>query len=238
MSISEIIAGRLRSDHKRFFANDNISEYIQPEELSLLEDELAEKFTGALKSLVIDVERDPNSHETGRRMAKMYLHELMRGRYYPSPKVTSFPNEKKLAKRDDERPAYCYSGLLVVPAELTSMCSHHHAIVKGIAYIGILPGDKVIGLSKYVRLAQWLSRRGTLQEQLTEDLLHEIQKAADTEDVAVMSMATHGCLTCRGVEASHAYVSSAELGGRFYEEHELRSEFYRHVDMLEKQRLS
>lgn len=234
--ISQIIKERLDSSERRYFANDNISSYIEDGELELLQEELAEKFQGVLTSLIIDVENDPNSRGTAARLAKMYLRETLRGRYTPEPPVTAFPNEKNPNSDipDSDRPFFSYSGLLVVPAEIDSMCSHHHAPTKGMAYIGIIPGERVIGLSKYVRLAQHLARRGTLQEQLTRDILVAIKEATGTSDVAVFLVETHGCMTCRGVEASKAFTSSVELSGSFYSEPELRSEFYKNVEMLEK----
>jgi GTP cyclohydrolase I len=240
--ISDTLRGRLRAKKRRFYANDNISDVIESEdELKELIDEVTGKFEGVLDSLLIDRKNDPNSHDTGRRLAKMYINELLAGRFTKPPKVTSFPNEQKTPEGlngDDHRPAFSYTGLLVIPADIQSMCSHHWATVTGVAYIGVLPGEHVIGLSKYVRLAQHLAQRGTLQEQLTVDILRGIQKAAGTENVAVVNISTHGCMVCRGVKAKHAYTSTAELGGLFYHEQDLRNEFYRQVEILEHRRAS
>lgn len=247
MSISKEITQRLKAAGRRFNANDNISDMIRDGELAQLQEELTDRFTDVLKTLVIDIENDPNSRETGHRLAKMYVNELMEGRFYPAPKVTAFPNEKNGSKVDLERltpvsendaarPAYSYTGLLVVPAEITSMCSHHHQMVKGIMYIGVIPGEYVLGLSKYVRIAQFMAKRGTLQEQLTEDVLHAVQEASKTEDVAVMNISTHGCMTCRGVGATAAFTGTAELGGAFMTDLPLRDEFYKHVQFLEDRR--
>ena len=90
----------------------------------------------------------------------MYYNEIMAGRYDPAPSATAFPNDS------DDR----YAGMLVVRSELKSMCSHHHQPVAGVAYIGIIAADKLIGLSKYTRIAQWCARRGTLQEELANDI--------------------------------------------------------------------
>lgn len=240
LPVSLIIRNRMKDAKHRFFANDNVSEFIEPGELDALQNELTEKFSGVLQSMLIDTEHDPNSKGTAKRMAKMYLHEIFRGRYYPSPPITAFPNERKkeIIASDEERPAYTWTGLLVVPAEIRSTCSHHLAQVEGIAYIGVLPGDNVIGLSKYVRIARHCSRRGTLQEQLTIDICNEVKKACGTEDVAVFVSSSHGCMTCRGINANHASVSTAELAGRFFTVQPLREEFYRHIDRLEEIRLS
>ena len=125
------------------------------------------------------------------RFAKMYVYELMDGRYTPRPTSTSFPNE------GSDR----FEGMLCVRAELTSMCSHHHQPVRGVAIIGIIPTGRVIGLSKYVRIAQWCARRGQLQEDLVNQIAKEIMSSCDTENVAVYIQMTHGCMENRGVEA-------------------------------------
>ncbi|NBW23161.1 MAG: GTP cyclohydrolase I, partial [Caulobacteraceae bacterium] len=189
--LSEVIRERLKQNKVRFFASDNISEYISDEERDHLVDELESKFASVLDSLVIDRENDPNSHDTARRLAKMYVYELMDGRYTPRPTSTSFPNE------GSDR----FEGMLCVRAELTSMCSHHHQPVRGVAIIGIIPTGRVIGLSKYVRIAQWCARRGQLQEDLVNQIAREIMNSCDTENVGVYIQATHGCMENRGVEA-------------------------------------
>lgn len=234
MSISEDIAKRARSEGLRFYANDNISSLIEPGELKLLEEELTEKFTDVLKSLVIDVENDPNSRETGHRMAKMYLHEIFRGRYYSAPKVTAFPNSREESPGCPSKAGFMYTGLLVIRAEIKSTCSHHHAPVTGTAYIGILPGSKILGLSKYVRIAQHLARRGTLQEELTQDILAEIQKQSGSPDIAVYIAARHGCVENRGVSAHNSLTQTVELSGRFYSEPDLRKEFYDNIELQQR----
>ena len=138
-STSDKIKAKLKQDGKRFWAGDNISAYLEEGDKQKLVDELTPKFEAVLDGLVIDIENDPNSMDTGRRLAKMYINELMAGRYDPMPNATAFPND------GDDR----YEGMLVVRSELTSMCSHHHQIVKGVAYIGILAAETLIGLSKY-----------------------------------------------------------------------------------------
>ena len=154
VAVSEKIKQRLKEAGKRFWAGDNISEFIEEGEKQQLIDELAPKFEEVLQGLVIDTENDPNSNGTAKRLSKMYINELMAGRYEPMPNATAFPNDSI------DR----YEGMLVVRSELTSMCSHHHQIVRGVAYIGIIASEKLIGLSKYTRIAQWCAERGTLQE--------------------------------------------------------------------------
>ena len=159
-TISERILERIKSTNTRYWAGDNISEYILDSERAELVDELTTKFEGVLDSLLIDRHNDPNSQGTAHRLAKMYLYEIMAGRYDPAPDATAFPNDS------EDR----YEGMLVVRSELRSMCSHHHQPVAGVAYIGIIAAQKLIGLSKYTRIAQWCSRRGTLQEELANDI--------------------------------------------------------------------
>lgn len=218
--LSAVIRDRIKAEKARFHANDNISKFIGEAELPALVDELTGKFRGVLDSLVIDVENDPNSHDTARRLAKMYVYELMAGRYEPAPKVTAFPNE------GSER----FEGMLVVRAELVSMCSHHHQPVKGTAIIGIIPTGEVIGLSKYARIAQWCARRGTLQEDLANQIAREIMKATDTENCAVYIQATHGCMENRGVMAHSSLTQTCVVHGLFHND-SVKAEFMSHVKL-------
>lgn len=218
--LSQVIRERLKSANKRFFAGDNISEFISEDEKDRLVVELQEKFQGVLDSLIIDTDNDPNSRDTAKRLAKMYIYELMSGRYEPMPDATSFPNE------GHER----FEGMLVVRAELVSMCSHHHQPVKGVAIIGLIPTGNVIGLSKYARIAQWCARRGTLQEDLVNQIAREITRATDTENVAVYVEATHGCMENRGVMAHSSLTQTAVVHGLFHND-SVKAEFYNHVKM-------
>ena len=167
LNLSQVIRKRLTDAGARYWAGDNIADYITDKEKDLLVDELTGKFEGVLDSLVIDRYTDPNSMGTARRLAKMYVYEIMSGRYEESPNATAFPNDTEGK----------YEGMLVVRSELKSMCSHHHQPVSGVAYIGIIAGPKLIGLSKYSRIAQWCARRGTLQEELCMDIAREIEFA-------------------------------------------------------------
>ena len=205
METSKQIKARLREAGKRFWAGDNISDFIQEGEKQKLIDELTPKFEAVLDGLVIDIENDPNSMDTGRRLAKMYINELMCGRYDAIPNATAFPNDSI------DR----YEGMLVVRSELTSMCSHHHQIVRGVAYIGIIAADSLIGLSKYTRIAQWCAARGTLQEELANDIAREIQKATGAEHLGVYVQATHGCVENRGVKAHSSLTQTTVLKGSF-----------------------
>ena len=221
MSTSKKIKDKLKEAGKRFWAGDNISDYMEEGDKQALVDELAPKFEAVLDGLVIDIENDPNSHDTGRRLAKMYINELMAGRYEPMPNATAFPNDSI------DR----YEAMLVVRSELTSMCSHHHQIVRGVAYIGIIASEKLIGLSKYTRIAQWCAMRGTLQEELANDIVREIQKATGTENLGVYIQATHGCVENRGVKAHSSLTQTTVLKGSFKEDPGTKKEFMDNIKL-------
>jgi len=221
MSVSSKIKQRLTDADHRHWAGDNISEYIMDGEHDELIVELTEKFEGVLDSLIIDTVNDPNSKDTGRRLAKMYVKELMSGRYYPAPSATAFPNNS-----DDP-----FKGMLVVRSEIKSMCSHHHQPVSGVVYIGILPEDKVIGLSKYTRIAQWCARRGTLQEELANDIAREIEKATGSTHLAVYIQAEHGCCTNRGIMAHSSLTQTTVLRGNFFEKLTVKEEFFDNIKL-------
>ncbi len=221
--ISKTIKDRIEQAGKRYWAGDNISEHIQEGDLDQLVDELTGKFSGVLDSLVIDQANDPNSKGTAKRLAKMYIHELMAGRYDPMPPATAFPNDS------DDR----YDGMLVVRSELKSMCSHHHQPVSGIAYIGIIAAEKLIGLSKYTRIAQWCARRGTLQEELANDVAREIQKATGANDVGVYVRMTHGCCENRGIMAHDSSTTTTVLKGAFNKDASTKKEFFDTLSLQE-----
>jgi len=206
LSISDQIRRRLVENGIRFWSNDNIADHLEPGEQQALVDELTEKFTHVLDSLLIDHKTDPNTNDTPRRLAKMYVNELFAGRFEKAPNVTAFPNDTK------DR----YTGLLNIRAEITSMCSHHFQPVKGICFIGLLPSVKVIGLSKYVRIAQWCARRGTLQENLATEIGQQVMKYTGSEDVGVYIQATHGCMEHRGIEAHSSLTQTTVVHGQFF----------------------
>ena len=218
---SEAIRNNLKRDNKRYWAGDNISEYITEPLKEQLIDEATEAFEAVLDTLLIDRENDPNSHGTARRLAKMYFNEIMAGRYEPNPDATAFPNDS----------ADRYEGMLVVRSELRSMCSHHHQPVAGVAYIGIIAAQKLIGLSKYTRLAQWCSRRGTLQEELCNDIAREIMKATGSEDVAVYIEAEHGCCVNRGIMAHSSLTQTTVLHGAFKHDSSTKKEFFDNIKL-------
>ena len=215
---------KMKRDGKRFWAGDNISEYIDEEKKAQLIDEATEAFELVLDRLLIDRENDPNSKGTARRLAKMYFNEIMAGRYEPGPDATAFPNDS------EDR----YEGMLVVRSELRSMCSHHHQPVSGVAYIGIIAAQKLIGLSKYTRIAQWCSRRGTLQEELCNDIAKEIGKATGATDLGVYIQMTHGCCENRGIMAHSSLTQTTVLKGAFNTDGNTKKEFFDNIKLQQE----
>ena len=220
----EEVTRRIKDANKRYWAGDNISEFIYEGEKQKLIEEAAEKFEGVLDSLIIDRHNDPNSHGTAKRLAKMYYNELMQGRYDRIPTATAFPNEGENA----------YTGMLVIRSELKSVCSHHHQPVTGVAYIGVIPNGKVIGLSKYTRIAQWCARRGTLQEELANDIAREIQKATNAEHLGVYIQATHGCCENRGIMAHSSLTQTTVLKGAFNADAGTKKEFMDNIKLQQE----
>jgi len=224
MSKSEEIKARLVQAKQRYWAGDNISAVLQDGDKEQLIDEATTAFESVLDTLIIDRYNDPNSKGTAKRLAKMYYNEIMSGRYDPIPSATAFPNDST------ER----YEGMLVVRSELKSMCSHHHQPVQGVAYIGIIAADKLIGLSKYTRIAQWCARRGTLQEELANDIAREIQLATDAEHLGVYIQATHGCCENRGIMATSSLTQTTVLKGSFKDDAGTKKEFFDNIKLQQE----
>jgi len=222
--VSDRIREQMQADGKRYWAGDNISSYIDEDDREQLIDEATEAFEGVLDTLLIDRATDPNSIGTARRLAKMYYNELMAGRYESTPNATAFPNDTEGK----------YEGMLVVRSELRSVCSHHHQPVTGVAYIGIIAGPKLIGLSKYTRIAQWCARRGTLQEELCMDIAREIEFATGSGDVAVYIQATHGCCENRGIMAHSSLTQTTVLKGAFKTDQSTKKEFFDNIKLQQE----
>jgi GTP cyclohydrolase I len=210
--ISETIKARLEDKNIRHWAGDNISEVLQEGDKEKLIQELTPKFEAVLDGLVID------------RFAKMYINELMAGRYNPMPNATAFPNTEGDA----------YKGMLVVRSEIKSMCSHHHQPVSGVAYIGIIAAETLIGLSKYTRIAQWCARRGTLQEELNNVIANKIQEATGSPNVGVYLQATHGCCENRGIMAHSSLTQTTVLRGAFGEDMGTKKEFMDNIKLQQE----
>jgi len=222
--LGDSIRAKMKRDNKRFWAGDNISDYLKEGDVEKLIDEATLAFETVLDRLLIDRENDPNSKGTARRLAKMYFNEIMAGRYEQAPDATAFPNDS----------ADRYEGMLVVRSELRSMCSHHHQPVSGVAYIGIIAANKLIGLSKYTRIAQWCARRGTLQEELCNDIAREISKATESENVAVYVQAVHGCCENRGIMAHSSLTQTTVLKGTFKDDPHTKKEFFDNIKLQQE----
>jgi len=224
----EEIIERCKNADKRYWAGDNIARLLQSGDKEQLIEEATEAFETVLDTLIIDRHTDPNSKGTARRLAKMYFNEIMAGRYDYRPDATAFPNEP------DDITNEKYNGMLVVRSELKSMCSHHHQPVAGVAYIGIIAADTLIGLSKYTRIAQWCARRGTLQEELAMDIAREIISATGSTDVGVYIQAEHGCCTNRGISAHSSLTQTTVLKGAFKDDAGTKKEFFDNIKLQQE----
>ncbi len=213
--VSEIIRNRLNSANARFHANDNISEYIFPGELDTLEKEVASRVNDLLKTLLIDVENDHNTKETSERVSRMFINEVFKGRYHKQPKVTSFPNDKNL----DE----IYT---VGPISVRSACSHHLVPILGDCWIGIKPGDKVIGLSKFARVADWVFSRPHIQEEAVMILADEIESLCEPKGLGIIVKAQHYCMKWRGVKEPDTSMINSVVRGDFRHDPILKQEFF------------
>ena len=214
-SASARIRERIKSDGGSFLANDNISEYIKPGELIELGVEVADRVRDLLETLVIDVENDHNTRETAERVSRMYINEVFKGRYHEQPKVTSFPNAKKL----DE----IYT---VGPMTVRSACSHHFVPIIGNVWIGIKPGSRVIGLSKFSRVADWVFSRPHIQEEAVMILADEIEKLCEPQGLGIIIKAEHYCMKLRGVKEPQCTMVNSVVRGDFRHDPSLKQEFF------------
>ena len=214
--VSVKIRERLAAARKRFHANDNIAEFIQPGELDALLDEVSEKMQAVLDSMVIDTHNDHNTEDTARRVAKMYLKEVFAGRYAQVPKITEFPNAEHLNEL-----------MIVGPITVRSACSHHFCPVIGKIWIGVMPNEhtNVIGLSKYARLAEWVMGRPQIQEEAVVQLADLIQEKTQPDGLAIVMEASHYCMSWRGVKDMDSKMINSVMRGVFLKDNNLRREF-------------
>jgi GTP cyclohydrolase IA len=214
--VSVKIRERITAARKRFNANDNIAEFIEPGELEALLDEVASKMKGVLSSMVIDTERDHNTGDTARRVAKMYINEVFRGRYVAAPAITEFPNAGHLNEL-----------MIVGPITVRSACSHHFCPVIGKIWIGIMPNEhtNVIGLSKYARLAEWVMGRPQIQEEAVVQLADLIMEKTQPDGLAIVMEASHFCMSWRGVKDMDSKMINSVMRGVFLKDTNLRREF-------------
>ena len=168
-----------------------------------------------MKALVINTTDDHNSQDTARRVAKMFVHEIFRGRYYPPPEVTSFPNAKK------------YDQIYVSgPISINSTCAHHFQPITGQAYVGVFPGKRVVGLSKFNRIVDWIASRPQIQEEMTEQIADMVEKETEAQGVAVLIKAEHFCMTARGVKEHESEMMTSVVRGMFRDEPATKAEFF------------
>ncbi|MEY3146613.1 MAG: hypothetical protein RL342_2284 [Pseudomonadota bacterium] len=214
--VSVKIRERIVAARKRFHANDNIADFIEPGELDRLLDEVQSKMQGVLTSLVIDTDNDHNTGQTARRVAKMYLTEVFKGRYIKGPTVTEFPNAEHLNEL-----------MIVGPITVRSACSHHLCPVIGVIWIGVLPNEhtNVIGLSKYARLAEWVMGRPQIQEEAVVQLADLIQQKTQPDGLAIVMEASHFCMGWRGVKDVDSKMINSVMRGSFLKDANLRREF-------------
>ena len=214
-AIATIIRKRIAKDGGKFFCNDNISKYIKKEtELSWIERDVKERLEELLECLVIDTKNDHNTQETAKRMAKMFVHEIFRGRYREQPKITTFPN------------ATNYDQLYITgPISIRSTCAHHFQNIVGKAYVGVFPGKEVIGLSKFNRLIHWIAERPQIQEEMTMQIADAVEEVTNADGVAIVVRAEHMCMTHRGVKEHESDMTTSVMRGDFRNDPELKKEF-------------
>jgi GTP cyclohydrolase I len=214
--VSSRIRTRILRAKKRFHANDNISAFVEPGELEALQDEVEGRMRAVLDSLVIDTESDHNTQDTARRVAKMYVNEVFRGRYVPPPPVTEFPNAEHLNEL-----------MIVGPITVRSACSHHFCPILGRLWIGVMPNEhsNLIGLSKYSRLAEWIMGRPQIQEEAIAQLADLLMNKVSPDGLAVVMEADHFCMHWRGVKDNESAMVNSVMRGAFLKDANLRREF-------------
>jgi GTP cyclohydrolase I len=224
MSASERIRYRLVTADRRFHANDNIAEFIQPGEMEELKAEVQAKLGEVLRALVIDTESDHNTQETAKRVAKMYLEEVFHGRYRRMPSVTEFPNAERLNEL-----------IIVGPITVRSACSHHLCPIVGRVWIGLMPNEhsNLIGLSKYARICDWIMSRPQIQEEAVTMLANELQDRVKPDGLAIVMEADHFCMHWRGVKDNESAMVNSVMRGAFLKDPNLRREF---LSLLPKHR--
>ena len=214
MNTSDKIRKRIKDAGARFHSNDNISAYMEEGDIDKLQAEVQQGFQQVLQALVIDTDNDHNTQETAKRVAKMFVKETFSGRYVPVPRITAFPNMG-------------YKSLYTTgPISVKSVCAHHFQNIVGKCWVGIIPEDEVIGLSKFNRLVHHICERPQIQEEMTSQIAEALKEYAKTENIAVVVKAEHHCMTVRGVREHESDMTTAIMHGAFKEDHALKQEFY------------
>jgi GTP cyclohydrolase I len=216
LPVSERIRWRLVSANRRYHANDNIADFVHEGELAELKAEVQAKLQEVLRALVIDTDSDHNTQETAKRVAKMYVEEVFRGRYHPIPSVTEFPNAERLNEL-----------MIVGPITVRSACSHHLCPIFGKVWIGLLPNEhsNLIGLSKYARITDWVMSRPQIQEEAVTMLANELQERVRPDGLAIVMEADHFCMHWRGVKDTETAMVNSVMRGAFLKDANLRREF-------------
>lgn len=222
LKASARIRSRIEQAHKRYYANDNIAAFIEPGDMEALLDEVAGKMEGVLESLVIDTRNDHNTRDTARRVAKMYLNEVFRGRYVTPPSVTEFPNAE-----------YLNELMIVGPITVRSACSHHFCPIMGRMWVGVLPNEhsNLIGLSKFARLAEWIMSRPQIQEEAIAQVADLLMSKVAPDGLAVVMEADHFCMHWRGVKDNATKMINSVMRGAFLKNANLRREFLALVNL-------
>lgn len=214
----DYIKEKLRNNNVRFFANDNISQHVSDVDLKTIRKNVNDAVINLLDALVIDWENDHNTKETAKRLTKMYVDEIFSGRFTDAPKITTFPNEKNL----DE----LYT---VGPITIRSMCSHHFVPILGKVWVGVIPNETLIGLSKFNRLVQWIGARPQIQEETVEQIADEIEKVIDPQALGVVMKASHMCMSLRGVKDNDCEMTTSVMRGLFKTDLSAKQEFLRFI---------
>ncbi|AXT45795.1 MULTISPECIES: GTP cyclohydrolase I [Chromobacterium] len=216
LPVSQRIRSRLRQAGVRFHANDNIAAHIEDGELDQLQAEVQEKLKAVLESLVIDTEHDHNTQDTAKRVAKMFIREVFRGRYVAMPASTEFPNVEKLNEL-----------MIVGPITVRSACSHHLCPIIGRVWVGVMPNEhsNLIGLSKYARLIDWVMTRPQIQEEAVSQIADLLMKKLQPDGLAIVMEADHFCMHWRGVKDSNSKMTNSVMRGSFLSDANLRREF-------------
>jgi len=200
----------------KFISNQSIS--LSQQEKDLIIYNATQKYKEFMEALLIDVDNDPNSKDTPERVTKMFVNELCKGRYNDNPFIESFPNTEQ------------YNQIIFTNCEVISLCAHHHVPIISKVFMGILtnpsPKSKLIGLSKYTRIVEWIAARPTIQEEMTKQIHDAIYKICENNfGVMIYIIGQHGCTTYRGIKQSNSKMITSAISGAFKESETARIEF-------------
>jgi GTP cyclohydrolase I len=185
-------------------------------------DVIEKHFAVIMETLGLDL-TDDSLMDTPKRVAKMYVNEIFWGLDYEAfPKCTTVDNKMKYDEMVVER-----------NVNVQSNCEHHFVVIDGVATVGYIPNQKVLGLSKINRIVEYFSKRPQIQERLTEQVYHALQYILETDNIAIVIHAQHYCVKSRGVEDTGSSTVTSKLGGVFKTDPNVRTEFMRLVSLGE-----